>query len=632
MRSSISSLMMKIGGMIATLILIASACSFYVLSELKIGSPSYLRIVAGKDLVADLLPPPLFLVEAYLAVEIATVNHSSAGTLKDQLGPLRKSYEERIAYWRESIELPENIKALVKGRLEPDSKAFWQTAYNLYLPALEKAEPAALAAASAKLDQAFRKHLQSVNEQVAAANAFARETEEHAAVRVRWLTAISLGIFLFTLALVTAVLLFARQRLVMPVVELSAFMLQVAKGETSDEPPYRDRTDEVGQMSQSISYFKSVTDAVRRAEADAEMQKAKVADQLKDREQGAKWYMENRDFFFKEYTGAMTSLSNGDLVVHLGKPFIKDYEELRSTFNAAIARLNAAMGGVVETADTISASTQEISQAIEDLSRRNETQAATLTETASSVDQFTLKVKETAEGAVVARHAVQGVRADAESGEKIVGEVIAAMDGISQSSEKITQITDIIDEIAFQTNLLALNAGVEAARAGEAGRGFAVVATEVRSLAQRSTEAAKEIKSLIFEANEKVAAGNARAGNSGEALRRIVEQVQNTLSIVDGIASNAESQSNVLREINSAVQEIDRMTQQNAAMAEEINATSRSLASNSASLKSLTDQFNITRSKSAPARPRPSASTVSVRRNGNALPKMASEVDSWEEF
>lgn len=430
-----------------------------------------------------------------------------------------------------------------------------------------------------------------------------------------------------------------KKQLAEPVVVLNDYMKGVMKGKTTAEPPYRDSNNELGEMSASLAYFKSVVESVRRAEAEAETQKAKAAEQAKSRDEGAKWYIENRDFFFKEYSAAMTKLSNGELIYRLENPFIKDYEALRNSFNVAVERLHSAMKDVIGATDTIDGSAHEISSAIEDLSSRNETQAATLAETAAGVDQITKKVKETADGAIAARQAVHGARADAENGEKVVGEVISAMDEINRSSEKIGQIIGLIDEIAFQTNLLALNAGVEAARAGEAGRGFAVVATEVRNLAQRSAEAAKDIKALVSESSAKVSTGVTLANASGESLRRIVEQISRILAAVNEIAHSAEAQSNGLREINTAVQEIDRMTQQNAAMAEEISATSKSLATESGSLRSQIGQFNIGRSaveqpmkrlaSHAPARV---SKPVGAARSGNLALKSAVETDSWEEF
>ncbi|KAF2991569.1 methyl-accepting chemotaxis protein [Methylocystis sp. MJC1] len=456
---------------------------------------------------------------------------------------------------------------------------------------------------------------------------------ESAAVSSYWLLGAGLSLAAVNIGAVAALCLFAGKRLAEPVARLTAYMAAMEKGETAEDPPYAERQDEIGQMSASVAYFKSVVDGMRVAEAEAETQKAKAAAQAKDRENGAKWYIENRDFFFKEYTAGMTKLSEGDLRFRLEKEFIKDYEELRRTFNLAVERLNATMVGVIETADTMDASAQEILSAINDLSRRNETQAATLAETAASVDQFTQAVKETADGAGNAREVVQSARAVAEKGEKIVRQVITAMDDISDSSEKISQIIGIIDEIAFQTNLLALNAGVEAARAGEAGRGFAVVATEVRSLAQRATQAAKQIKELIMESNAKVSTGNTLANNSGESLRQIVDQVKKILVIVDEIAVGAEGQSNVLREINTAVHDIDRVTQQNAAMAEEVNATSQNLARFSGNLKSLTSQFNISGARAPQAAPaKPQVRAVASRRSSGNLALKATAEEEWVEF
>jgi len=643
MRMSLNRMTMTIGSFIVAAIVATVSVSSYTLSQLEIGSDPYRKIIAGKDYVSDLLPPPLFLVEAWLAMETGAADHAGAETVRKQLEPLRKAYEARRDAWLQSPDIPQNIKSIIRIRANPDADAFWKEAFGGLLPALDKGIAADILAERAKMAKLYARHFESVNAQVKAAEDFARDAEAVAMQRTSSLTMLNFAVAFVSVASVALMFWRIKRHLTEPVVELSAYMRRVATAQETADPPYRNRNDEIGEMSSTIAYFKSVVEQVRAAEAEAAAQKAKVADQLKDRESGAKWYIENRDFFFKEYEGAMTRLSNGDLVVRLDKPFIKDYESLRTTFNAALVRLNEAMSGVVGNAGAIDNAIQEISSAIGELSRRNETQAATLAQTAAGVDQITTQVKGMAEGAVAAREAVHVARADAESGEKIVGEVVAAIDDISQSSDKIRQIIGLIDEIAFQTNLLALNAGVEAARAGEAGRGFAVVATEVRNLAQRSTEAAKEIKALISESTDKVQAGVTLASTSGDSLRRIVEQVSRILGIVDEIAHGADAQFRGLREVNTAVQEIDRVTQQNAAMAEEINATSRGLADDSASLKSLVGQFSIEAGRrQAASAPRSAAPPAAAPRRANAAKassvagktarKADPAVDTWEEF
>jgi methyl-accepting chemotaxis protein len=237
--------------------------------------------------------------------------------------------------------------------------------------------------------------------------------------------------------------------------------------------------------------------------------------------------------------------------------------------------------------------TQEISTASNDLSRRTEQQASSLEETAAALDEITATVKKAAEGATHARKVVAGTKEDAERSGEVVRKAVEAMGGIEKSSQQIGQIIGVIDEIAFQTNLLALNAGVEAARAGDAGRGFAVVASEVRALAQRSAEAAKEIKALISTSTTQVGEGVQLVAETGKSLESIMSKVAEINTVVSDIAAGAQEQATGLQQVNTAVNEMDKVTQQNAAMAEEATAAGRSLAQEAETLTSLVAQFRL---------------------------------------
>lgn len=289
----------------------------------------------------------------------------------------------------------------------------------------------------------------------------------------------------------------------------------------------------------------------------------------------------------------LQGLSEGDLSFEIATAFSSDYEKLRKDFNEAVRALKETVGAVVHNAESIRNETGEITTAADDLSRRTEQQAATLEETAAALDELTSSVRSASEGADEASTMSADAQANAEKGGEIARQAVQAMDGIKTSSHEISKITSVIDDIAFQTNLLALNAGVEAARAGEAGRGFAVVATEVRALAQRSSDAAREINTLISSSGEQVEQGVDLVDKTGDALAAIVTSVSEISKRVSTIAASSREQSSGLNEINSAVNDLDHVTQQNAAMFEETTAASHSLTSEADALSSAVSRFKL---------------------------------------
>ncbi len=341
----------------------------------------------------------------------------------------------------------------------------------------------------------------------------------------------------------------------------------------------------------------------------------------------------------------LKQLAEGNLTVRLNTPFASDYEDLRSDFNEALAKMQGAMSTIANSAGGIQSGAAEISQAADDLSRRTEQQAASLEETAAALDEITATVKKSAQGATEANTVVATARKDGEASGDIVRRAVAAMGEIERSAKQINQIIGVIDEIAFQTNLLALNAGVEAARAGDAGRGFAVVASEVRALAQRSADAAKQIKGLISESSEQVESGVELVGEAGDSLVRILEQIGRINQLVSEISSSSQEQSTGLSQVNTAVNQMDQVTQQNAAMVEQSTAASKTLAKESADLAALVSEFNIgERVVARQARPHAASVGSSTTKVGNrgpavqartmlqrkALPSPA-EAD-WEDF
>ncbi|TWF52864.1 methyl-accepting chemotaxis protein [Neorhizobium alkalisoli] len=294
---------------------------------------------------------------------------------------------------------------------------------------------------------------------------------------------------------------------------------------------------------------------------------------------------------------ALKSLSNGDLTAELWQQLAPDFSDLKTNYNSSIGALAAAMQEISSSVEQVGDEVEGISSAADNMAKRTEQQASALEETAAALEQITTISAQSAKRTRDVQQIIQESAAATERSGKVVEDAIAAMGHIEQSSQKMTQIIGVIDEIAFQTNLLALNAGVEAARAGEQGKGFAVVAQEVRELAQRSANAAKEIKELIDRSSHDVGRGVQLVNQTGEALLGIGGRVKVIDEHINAIAQSAQEQASGIDEINSAVRSMDQITQQNAAVMEETNASSQNLVSISRALSTLVSRFTTRRSR-----------------------------------
>ena len=326
---------------------------------------------------------------------------------------------------------------------------------------------------------------------------------------------------------------------------------------------------------------------------------------------------------------ALERLSCGDLAYRIND-MPERLDQLRVDYNKALDTLQDALVAIASATSEIRAGTGDIAQASDDLSRRTETQAASLEETAAALDLLTGAVKRSSDGARQAAAVVTSARDEARHSGEIVQNAVRAMEQIEESSGQIGQIIGVIDEIAFQTNLLALNAGVEAARAGDAGKGFAVVASEVRALAQRSAEAAKEIKTLISQSGERVAEGVGLVGETGRALGQIVDRIGEIDGLMADISRSTDEQATGLTEINTAISQLDQVTQQNAAMVEEATAATHSLESQTGELESQLGRFSMASGRPAPRPAARPAARVAVG-GGRAVAAPAS-AGGWEEF
>jgi methyl-accepting chemotaxis protein len=392
---------------------------------------------------------------------------------------------------------------------------------------------------------------------------------------------------------------------VRPLLGVGSSMTRLASGALETAVDGHQRRDEVGQMARAVVVFKENAIKTQALEAAAATARADAEAERSRQEQARAAQLREQQFVVSELATGLAKLSDGDLLIRLNSPFSDAYEKLRGDFNAAMDRLQETMRTIAEGTQNVSAGSGGISAAADDLARRTEQQAANLEETAAALDEITAAVRKTAENSDGAREAVASAKKDAEASGAVMRDAVSAMGGVERSTREITNILSMIDEIAFQTNLLALNAGVEAARAGDSGRGFAVVATEVRALAQRSADAAKEIKALIVNSDTQVSTGVRLVSETGEALLRIATQVATLNNLIGDIAASAKEQSSGLEQVNTAVNQMDQVTQQNAAMVEQATSASRDLLGESQGLARLVGQFQIgqmTAAVQAPAR------------------------------
>ncbi len=436
-------------------------------------------------------------------------------------------------------------------------------------------------------------------------------------------------------------------RSIKPVNDLTQVMRRLANGDLGIIIPAVMRRDEVGDMAKAVQVFKDNGLKLRASEQEAKVVAAQVEAERAANEAARAEAAAQQRFVVEAVAAGLEKLSGGDLLFRLTIEFSADYEKLRADFNAAMETLQLTMQSIAANTQGVHVGAGEITHASDDLSRRTEQQAASLEETAAALDQITATVQRTAEVANEARSLVSTSKEDAERSGVVVRDTVQAMSGIETSSKKIGNIIGVIDEIAFQTNLLALNAGVEAARAGDAGRGFAVVATEVRALAQRSADAAKEIKALISASGQQVETGVKLVSETGQALGRIVTRVTQLNGLVAEVAASAKEQAIGLGEVNAAVNQMDQVTQQNAAMVEASTAASHSLAEEAQELAHLVGQFRIGEIAGPPARKQAAPKTlpkkrvvttaarkvVALPRQNKALhPALAGAEDNWSEF
>jgi methyl-accepting chemotaxis protein len=629
------------GATIVTLLVIAVVAGTALsMREVRVGGPRYEHIALDKELVADILPPPLYIVEAYLDVLQIAEQPSKVQELLPEIRRHHAEFNQRQAYWKTSS-LDRSLKEIIEGPIASSANSFFSIVDNEVIPAAVRGDEAAAKAAFARADVYYLQHEAAIAELVKIASA--REaTFEGQALSLSDLSMVATllgGLIIVALLAVAAALVL--RRVFSPLGEITGAMGALAGGKLDILIPDRDRKDEIGALARALETFRENAVALEKASAQTLVSQERLA-------AGAA----TQQMVVTETARGLEALSEGRLTFRIEADFPDEYAKLRTDFNGAMDKLEEAMGVIATNALAMQTGAGEISMAADDLSRRTEQQAATLEETAAALDQITATVRRTADGAQRASVVVTDARRDAEASGEIVQSAVSAMGQIETSASQISQIIGVIDEIAFQTNLLALNAGVEAARAGDAGKGFAVVASEVRALAQRSAGAAKEIKTLIGASTSQVKDGVNLVGRTGEALSAIAGRVSEINSLMHEISASAQEQATALGQVNTAVHQMDQTTQQNAAMVEQSTAASHSLKQEAIELTHLVGRFRTAgqapRTAPAASAPRQAAAPAGniVRQAHSRIADFANRYgapkrvvngpspadDGWEEF
>jgi methyl-accepting chemotaxis protein len=377
-----------------------------------------------------------------------------------------------------------------------------------------------------------------------------------------------------------------------PINRLKDVMTRVAGNDTRDEVPFTGRDDEIGHMADALVLLRNSVVERQNLEQSKARQQAEIDESRAVTEAAERRNREEQQAVVTNFGAVFEALSRGDLTVRI-ENLPAEYAKLGGDFNAAIGTLRETLVRISGSTETLTCSIDDINAAVRQLSSRTESQAANLEETSAAIAEITKTIAASATNIQKARSMTNDAKGEASASSGIVGEAIDAMGRIEESSSKINEIIGVIDDIAFQTNLLALNAGVEAARAGEAGKGFAVVAQEVRELAQRSANAAKEIKTLINASATQVGAGVKLVEATGKALAGIDSRVISIDDSIGAVAALALEQSASIQQINTAINEVDQMTQHNAAMVEETTAATTTLADEAAQLAQLLASFTV---------------------------------------
>ncbi|MEM5492540.1 methyl-accepting chemotaxis protein, partial [Hoeflea sp. AS16] len=431
----------------------------YIYEKQKVTGPTYTVIVDSKDLLADILPPPLYVVESYMLANEAVVHPTIAEINAARIAELEAEYNARKQYWLKSSYEKPLVEQLGSGILAAGEK-YWTVMNDKYLPAIRAADSVAATIALGELRSAFTSSDAAVKALVNDVSSFDEQVRTDAEAEDSFFSTITLVASTVSIGIFLAGLFVFRQRAIVPLTAMKDYMQVLSDGDFARDVPYAERSDEIGEMAKSVAYFRDA--AMERDNARAQSETARREKAEQDAEIAERKAAEDaeRVRVIDALTKGLENLSSGNLTYRITEPFAADYVKLRSEFNASIEQLNATLGDIALTTEAVRLASSEIGSASDDLSKRTEQQAASLEETAAALDEITSTVKSSSQRAEEASTMVGTAKEGAEKSGTVVKNAISAMERIEESSKQISQIISVIDDIAFQTNLLALNAGV----------------------------------------------------------------------------------------------------------------------------------------------------------------------------
>ncbi len=561
----------------ATLIVLTAASLAFGgwrIERVIMGGPIQRESQEASDLIADILPPPLYVIEPYLVANQIARQPETLATAQARLKLLHEGYNARQAYWRDSAITPDLQRAITQD-VDADAQAFWKELEEGFLPAVRSGDAASINASFARLTSAYERHRSAVDRTVELALAYQKQLKDDAERQIALTTGLLLALGSLIGAATIGFVLFVLRKVIRPIRTITSAMTAMADGGAARVAEEASRRDEIGDIARALDRIIAYVEnrAQRAAEAQAETQHIVVS----------------------ALRQGLGCLSQGIFSHRIHDAFPADYARLRDDYNAAAEAMEAAISAVRETTLVLRTGASEIAEATTDLSLRTEQQAARVEETSAAMAALTERVKLSAGASGDAASIMGDTDRQAAANARTLEDAITAMSRVQGAADEIAQIVGFIDGLAFQTNMLALNASIEAGRAGEAGKGFDVVANAVRDLAERSAEAARNIKTLTDRSSEEVRGGAQLVLSSGDAMKEIMTKLANGNALIGEIAGSAVAQTAGIVQVQEAISSIDEMTQKNAAMGEQCNAAARLLRAEADRLQSLVDRFDAAR-------------------------------------